>query len=85
VAVTLYVGNLPWTVTEDELADAFSRLGTVGEVRIIADHSTGRSRGYGFVEVDGVTLQDAIARMGGVEVRGRKLTVGPARPRPQRH
>jgi RNA recognition motif-containing protein len=85
VAVTLYVGNLPWTVTEDELAEAFSKIGTVGEVRIIADHGTGRSRGYGFVEVDGVTLQEAITRMDGVEVRGRRLTVGPARPRPPRH
>ncbi len=85
MAVTLYVGNLPWTVTEDELAEAFSKIGTVGEVRIIADHNTGRSRGYGFVEVEGVALQEAIERMEGVEVRGRRLTVGPARPRPQRH
>jgi len=85
VAVTLYVGNLPWTVTEDELAEAFSRAGQVGEVRIIADQTTGRSRGYGFVEIEGVTLQAAIEAMDGVEVRGRRLTLGVARPRPQRH
>ena len=85
MAVTLYVGNLPWTVTEDELADAFSRVGQVGEVRIIADQTTGRSRGYGFVEIEGVTLQEAIQMMEGAEVRGRRLTVGPAKPRPQRH
>ncbi len=85
MAVTLYVGNLPWTVTEDELAQAFSRVGQVGEVRIIADQATGRSRGYGFVEIEGVTLEDAIEVMDGVEVRGRRLTVGPARPRPPRH
>jgi RNA recognition motif-containing protein len=85
VAVTLYVGNLPWTVTEDELAQAFSRIGQVGEVRIIADQATGRSRGYGFVEVEGVSLQEAIQKMDGTEVRGRRLTVGPAKPRPPRH
>jgi len=85
VAVTLYVGNLPWTVTEDELAQAFNKVGQVGEVRIIADQTTGRSRGYGFVEIEGVTLQEAIQMLEGVEVRGRRLTVGPARPRPERH
>jgi len=85
VAVTLYVGNLPWTVTEDELAQAFSRVGQVGEVRIIADQTTGRSRGYGFVEIEGVTLQEAVQTMEGFEVRGRRLTLGPARPRPERH
>jgi RNA recognition motif-containing protein len=85
VAVTLYVGNLPWTVTEDELAEAFSKVGQVGEVRIIADQSTGRSRGYGFVEIEGVTLQEAVQTMEGFEVRGRRLTLGPARPRPERH
>jgi RNA recognition motif-containing protein len=85
VAVTLYVGNLPWTVTEDELAQTFSRIGQVGEVRIIADQTTGRSRGYGFVEIEGVTLEEAIQMMEGVEVGGRRLTLGPAKPRPPRH
>ncbi|MCJ7752679.1 MAG: RNA-binding protein [Armatimonadetes bacterium] len=85
MAVTLYVGNLPWTVTEDELAQAFSRVGQVGEVRIIADQTTGRSRGYGFVEIEGVTLEEAIQMMEGVEVGGRRLTLGPAKPRPPRH
>ncbi|MDH4179844.1 MAG: RNA-binding protein [Armatimonadota bacterium] len=85
MAVTLYVGNLPWTVTEDELAQAFSRVGQVGEVRIIADQTTGRSRGYGFVEIEGMTLEEAIQMMEGVEVGGRRLTLGPAKPRPPRH
>ena len=85
MAATLYVGNLPWTVTEDELAQAFNKVGQLGEVRIIADQTTGRSRGYGFVEIEGVTLQEAIQMLEGVEVRGRRLTVGPARPRPERH
>jgi len=83
--VTLYVGNLPWTLTEDELSEAFSRLGEVQAVRIMTDRHTGRSRGFGFVEVDGVGLQEAIEAMDGFELRGRHLTVGPARPRPERY
>lgn len=85
VAVTLYVGNLPWALTEDELADAFGRLGAVQAVRIITDRETGRSRGFGFVEVDGIALQEAIEAMNGSELQGRRLTVGPARPRPERY
>ncbi len=85
VAVTLYVGNLPWALTEDELADAFGRLGDVQAVRIITDRETGRSRGFGFVEVDGIGLQEAIEAMNGFELQGRRLTVGPARPRPERY
>jgi RNA recognition motif-containing protein len=85
VAVTLYVGNVPWTMTEDALADVFSRIGSVTAVRIIADRATGRSLGYGFVEVEGVELQDAVESMDGYELGGRRLTVGPARPRPPRH
>jgi RNA recognition motif-containing protein len=85
VPVTLYVGNLPWTVTEDDLVEAFSKIGSVGAVRIIADQGTGRSRGYGFVEIEGVGLQEAIDSMDGYELGGRRLTVGPARPRPPRH
>jgi len=85
VAVTLYVGNLPWTLTEDELADTFGRLGDIQAVRIITDRETGRSRGFGFVEVDGIALQEAIEAMNGFELQGRRLTVGPGRPRPERY
>jgi RNA recognition motif-containing protein len=82
--VTLYVGNLPWTVTEDELAQAFSKAGRVMDVRIIVDRETQRSRGYGFVEVEGVSLEEAVRAMDGVEVRGRPLAVGSAEPRKPR-
>jgi len=85
VAVTLYVGNLPWTLTEDELAEAFRTLGEVQAVRIITDRDTGRSRGFGFVEVDGVELEEAVEAMNGFELRGRRLSVGRARPRPERY
>ncbi len=88
MAVTLYVGNIAWAVSEDDLARAFSKAGNVVEVRIIADKVTHRSRGYGFVEIDGVSLDEAIGIMDGVEIRGRPVSVGPARqrpPRPPRH
>ena len=81
MAVTLYVGNLPWIVSEDELAEAFSRAGEVRSVRIIVDPVTQQSRGYGFVEVEGVSLGEATQLMESVEVRGRRLVVGSALPR----
>jgi len=85
VGVTVYVGNLPWAVGEDELADVFAQVGQVTDVRIIADPTTGRSRGFGFVELGGVELSEAIEHMNGYEVRGRRLMVAPATPRPPRH
>ena len=86
--VTLYVGNLAWAVTEDELAQAFGKAGRVVAVRVIADKVTHRSLGYGFIEMDGVSLEEAIGIMDRVEIRGRAMSVGPAeqpRPRPPRH
>jgi nucleolin len=74
------VGNLPWTVTEDKLAELFSRAGRVTAVRVIFDRVTQRSLGYGFVELDGVSAEKAVSVMDGVEVRARRLAVGPARP-----
>lgn len=85
MAVTLYVGNLPWQLTEDELASALRPIAEVLDVRIITDPDTGRSRGFGFVELEGIQMQDALRAMESVEVKGRRLTVGPARPRPQRY
>lgn len=85
MAVTVYVGNLPWALTEDDLAEAFSKAGQVEAVRIITDRDSGRSRGFGFVELSGIGLEEAIKAMDGFELRGRRLIVGPARPRPERH
>jgi RNA recognition motif-containing protein len=85
MAVTLYVGNLPWGMTEDGLAEVFRPLGSVLAVRIITDRSSGRSRGFGFVELDGIGLEEAISKMSGVEVSGRRLTVGPGHPKPARY
>jgi RNA recognition motif-containing protein len=80
VTTTVYVGNLPWRFTEDELAEVFAPVGRVVDVRIIADTETGRSKGYGFVEVDGVSEQAIISALNGVTIKGRALTVRPANP-----
>ena len=82
MAITLYVGNLPWSMTEDALAELCSAAGRVCAVRIITERASGRSRGFGFVEVEGVGLEDAVKALGGVEIGGRRLTVGPGHPRP---
>jgi RNA recognition motif-containing protein len=84
MAVTLYVGNLPWSLTEDELAEAFSAAGPVAAARIITDRETGRSRGFGFVEVSEDDAPKVIETMNGYDLKGRKLIVNHARPRPER-
>ena len=78
---TLYVGNLPWSTTEDELAQAFAPHAEVKSCRIITDRETGRSRGFGFVEVNDEDAERAIAAMNGTQLSGRDLVVNEARPR----
>ena len=81
MAVTLYVGNLAWSLTEDELVDAFATVTEIQAVRIIHDRETGRSRGFGFVEVTEADAEKVVRDMNGYELRGRKLIVNQARPR----
>jgi len=81
MAITLYVGNLPWGVTEEELAEAFSACGQVEAARIITDRETGRSRGFGFVEIADADVAKAIETMNGSELKGRQIVVNEARPR----
>ena len=79
---TLYVANLPWRTTEDELADLFGEFGRVTDVRVIQDPVTGRSRGYGFVELaDQRAARHAVDALNGHEYNGRRLVVSPARPK----
>jgi len=79
----LYVGNLPFTTTADELRDWFSEYGTVTRAQVTTDRETGRSRGFGFVEMaDGGDA--AISALNGTEVGGRTLTVNEAKPREDR-
>jgi len=79
----LYVGNLPFNTTADDLREAFSPYGTVARAQVISDRETGRSRGFGFVEMeDGA--EAAIDALNGKEFQGRTLTVNEARPREDR-
>lgn len=78
---TLYVGNLPWKTNAEELSNLFSNYGQVLDSRIITDRETGRSRGFGFVEVNDEDAQRMIEKLNGVEFNGRVLTVNEARAR----
>jgi RNA recognition motif-containing protein len=83
MAKNLYVGNLPFTTTEEDLRAAFSVHGTVVSTQIIKDRETGRSRGFGFVEM-GDGADTAVTAMNGSMFQGRTLTVNEARPREER-
>jgi RNA recognition motif-containing protein len=84
MAKNLYVGNLPWSTSEDELRDAFAQYGEVESVKIVYDRETGRSRGFGFVEIEESAADQAIEALNGSEFGGRTLKVNEARPREQR-
>jgi len=75
----LYVGNLSFETTENDLQELFAQTGSVETVRIITDHDTGRSKGFGFVEMQ-EGGDKAIAEMNGKDFKGRVLTVNEARP-----
>ncbi len=81
---TLYVGNLPWETTSEELAEMFSAYVNVLNCRIITDRDTGRSRGFGFVEVNDEDVEKAIEAINGTMLGGRQLVVNEARPRQSR-
>jgi RNA recognition motif-containing protein len=81
----LYIGGLPYATTEDQLKEIFAAAGTVASASIIMDKMTGRSRGFGFVEMS--TEEEAakaIETMNGKDIEGRTLTVAEARPMEQR-
>jgi RNA recognition motif-containing protein len=85
VATKLFVGNLPFQVTNADLEGLFSQVGAVTSVNVITDKFTGRSRGFGFVEMtDAQEAQQAIARLNGAELHGRALTVNEAKPQQER-
>jgi RNA recognition motif-containing protein len=80
----LYVGNLTYEVTDSALEQMFAAHGTVQSAQVIMDRDTGRSKGFGFVEMGSdQAAQAAITALNGKEVEGRSLTVNEARPRPQ--
>jgi cold-inducible RNA-binding protein len=78
----LYVGNLPFTVSEDQLSEVFGQIGEVGTVRIPRDYSSGRSKGFGFVEmVSEADAQKAMSELNDSEIDSRKIVVSEARER----
>ena len=85
MAKKIYVGNLSFQTSEAELSDMFSEIGQVESVQIITDRDTGRSKGFGFVQMsDDEAAEKAIAQFNGKEVNGRNLTVNEARPMEKR-
>lgn len=84
VPKTLFVGNLPWSATDDDLSQVFSQHARVISARIVTDRETGRSRGFGFVEVEDDGAQTAVDALNGYMLGGRPITVNEARPREDR-
>src|SRR5262249_2508246 len=85
MAKNIYVGNLVWDATADDLLELFEKHGKVTRAQVITDKETGRSRGFGFVEMENdAEAQKAIEALNGFDHNGRPLTVNEARPREER-
>ena len=80
----IYVGNLSYQTTENDINNLFGQVGEVESVNIITDRDTGRSKGFGFVEMGNEDADKAIAQLNGTELNGRSITVNEARPREDR-
>ncbi|MCL4145147.1 UNVERIFIED_CONTAM: hypothetical protein GTU68_000175 [Idotea baltica] len=79
--MNIYVGNLPYTISEGDLEQLFGEYGSVDSVKIISDKFTGKSKGFGFVEMDDNGGEEAVENLNGHEISGRPLKVNKARPR----
>lgn len=85
MSTKLYVGNLPYSAKEESLKEHFSSAGSVASVKIIIDRETGRSKGFGFVEMESEDgAQSAVSQLDGQEFEGRSLRVSEAKPQPER-
>ena len=84
MAKNIYVGNLPWSSSEDEVRQAFAVHGEVLSVKLVNDRETGRPRGFGFVEMEDADAEKAIEALDGEDLGGRRIIEKKARPRPQR-
>ena len=83
--VNIYVGNMSYDTSDDELRQAFEQYGEVGSAKVIMDRDTGRSKGFGFVEMpQDEQAQNAIKNTNGATIKGRKINVNEARPREAR-
>ncbi len=84
--MNIYIGNLAYEVTDSDLQNAFSAFGTVTSAKVVMDMESGRSKGFGFVEMSSKDeAQTAIAKLNGSELRGRSLNVNEARPKTDRN
>jgi RNA recognition motif-containing protein len=81
---SLYVGNLPWAATEEEVRNLFASHGNVNSVKLISDRETGRARGFGFVEMDAADASGAVEALDGASFGGRTLRVNEAQPKAPR-
>ncbi len=82
--MNIYVGNLSWSMTDDDLNNLFSPYGTISSAKILREKNTGRSKGFGFVEMaDDEAARAAIAALNETEVGGRKIIVNESQPRPE--
>ena len=82
--MNIYVGNLPFSYDSQQLEDLFSEYGEVSSAQVILDRDTGRSRGFGFVELPDDAARKAIEELDGSDLEGRSLTVNEAKPRSDR-
>ena len=80
----IYVGNLSFQTTENDISNLFGQVGEVESANIITDRDTGRSKGFGFVEMGNEDADKAIAQFNGAELNGRSITVNEARPKEDR-
>ncbi len=83
--MNIYVGNLPYSIDRDQLREIFAQFGEVRAARIVIDRESGKSKGYGFVDMDNdAEANEAIAKLNGTEIGGRKADTTEARPREDR-
>jgi len=75
----IFIGNLPWEITENEISEFFSKYGSVTSIKMMKDNQTGRPRGFGFITLNG-QMDKAIAELDGTELRGRAVRVNEAKP-----
>ncbi len=80
----IYVGNLPWNSTEEDVRAMFEQYGSVSSVKLVSDRETGKPRGFGFVEMEDEGAQAAIEALDGSDVGGRSIKVNVAKPRNDR-
>ncbi len=81
---SIYVGNLPFSASEDDVRELFAAYGDVASVKLIDDRETGRFRGFGFIEMEDADAQSAIEALDGSDMGGRTLKVNEAKPRAPR-